>query len=189
MNKNATPSQNNKKAINKEFRDAVKGVKRIYCDRIDMQQQRKKAKPLKYKMIQDKPINQEFLSDEWEATPVDFEENLKFSGNGIDFKTMQALKSGKIIPEDHLDLHGFSMVEAREELTEFIRFAILHEIRCIRIIHGKGYKAQQTYPLLKNKVNSWLQQHPQVLVFHSAQPKDGGTGDVYVLLKQQKYVT
>jgi len=187
MNKKTTTSQKNKKTISKEFRDAVKGVKRIYSDRVNIQQQREKTKPLQFKRIIDEEINPEYLSDEWESTPVDFEENLKYCANGIDFKTIQALKTGKIYPEDHLDLHGYTMVEARELLTEFIHFAILHSIRCIRIIHGKGYKAQQDYPLLKNKVNSWLQQHPQVLAFHSALPRDGGTGAVYVLLKQQKF--
>jgi DNA-nicking Smr family endonuclease len=187
MNNKTSPLQKSKNTADKEFRAAVKGVKRIYSDRVNIQQQRKKTQPLKFKPIIEQEINQEFLSDEWESTPVDFEEELKFTANGIDFKTIQALKSGKIYPEDHLDLHGYTMVEARELLTEFIHFAILHDIRCIRIIHGKGYKAQQDYPLLKNKVNSWLQQHPQVLAFHSALPKDGGTGAVYVLLKQQKF--
>ena len=187
MNHNTTPPQNNKKAKNNEFRDAVKGVKRIFSVRANIQQQRKKLKPLEFKPILNHENNPEFLSDEWESTPVEFEEVLKYTANGIDFKTMQALKNGKIIPEDHIDLHGYTMVEARELLTEFIHFGILHHIRCVRIIHGKGYKAQQNYPKLKNKVNSWLQQHPQVLAFHSALPRDGGTGAVYVLLKQQKF--
>ena len=184
-----TPPKDDDNLVNNEFRQSVKGVRRIFCDRVDLQQQRKKSKPVRFKINKDMtdPFEQEdFLSDEWETSPVDFEESLSFYQNGIDFKTSQALKKGKIVPEDHLDLHGFTMVQAREELTEFIHFALLHDIRCIRIIHGKGYKAQQDYPLLKNKVNSWLRQHPQVLAFNSALPKDGGTGAVYVLLKQQK---
>jgi DNA-nicking Smr family endonuclease len=172
---------------NKEFREAVKGTKRIYCDRIDLQKDKIKKKPLKFKKIIDKSEMSDYLSDEWETIPVDFEESLSFNDNGVDFKTMQALKKAKIFPEDHLDLHGFTMVQAREELSEFLHFAILHDIRCVRIIHGKGYKAQQNYPLLKNKVNSWLRQHPQVLAFHSAMPKDGGTGAVYVLLRNIKF--
>jgi len=38
--------------------------------------------------------------------------------------------------------------------------------------------------VIKNKVNSWLRQHQDVLAFHSAMPKDGGNGAVYVLLKK-----
>ncbi|MFK5893546.1 MAG: Smr/MutS family protein, partial [Pseudomonadota bacterium] len=165
-----TPPENENKGGNNEFRQSVKGVKRIYTDRVDLQQQRKTNNPVRFKInkdIADPFVQEDFLSDQWETAPIDFEESLSFCQNGIDFKTSQALKKGKIVPEDHLDLHGFTMVQAREELTEFIHFAILHDIRCIRIIHGKGYKAQQDYPLLKNKVNSWLRQHPQVLAFHS----------------------
>ncbi|EXJ09223.1 Smr domain protein [Nitrincola nitratireducens] len=40
--------------------------------------------------------------------------------------------------------------------------------------------------MIKSCVNDWLQQIPQVLAFTSAQPKDGGTGAVYVLLKRNK---
>ncbi|MFK5984466.1 MAG: Smr/MutS family protein [Pseudomonadota bacterium] len=172
---------------NKEFRDAVKGVKRLFTDRVDLQKQIKKTPAPRFKPIREQQPLQEYLSDEWQNTPVEFEESLSYSDNGIDYKTMHSLKKGKITPEDHLDLHGYTMVQARETLTEFLHYAILHDIRCVRIIHGKGYKAQQTYPLLKNKVNSWLRQHPQVLAFHSAQAKDGGTGALYVLLRSNSH--
>ncbi len=168
---------------NEEFRSAVKGVKRIISDRVDLRQQVKKIPPAKFAPIKDDMSPNEYLSDEWQSNPVDFEQSLNFSRDGIDYKTMHALKKGKLIPEDHLDLHGYTMIQARETLTEFLHFAQLHDIRCVRIIHGKGYKAQQSFPVLKNKVNSWLQQHPQVLAFHSALAKDGGTGALYVLLR------
>ncbi|HET8706021.1 MAG TPA: Smr/MutS family protein, partial [Pseudomonadales bacterium] len=41
-------------------------------------------------------------------------------------------------------------------------------------------------PILKSSVNHWLRQLPQVLAFCSAQPKDGGLGAVYVLVKLQR---
>jgi DNA-nicking Smr family endonuclease len=42
----------------------------------------------------------------------------------------------------------------------------------------------QRRPVLKGKVNHWLQQRDEVLAFCSARPVDGGTGAVYVLLKR-----
>jgi len=38
--------------------------------------------------------------------------------------------------------------------------------------------------ILKTQVVSFLSQHPQVLAFNSCPDKDGGTGAVFVLLKQ-----
>jgi DNA-nicking Smr family endonuclease len=54
----------------------------------------------------------------------------------------------------------------------------------VRIIHGKGNGSVQRRPVLKGKVNHWLQQRDEVLAFCSARPVDGGTGAVYVLLKR-----
>ena len=58
--------------------------------------------------------------------------------------------------------------------------------RCVHIIHGKGHGSSNQGPVLKNKVNAWLRQREEVLAFCSAQPKDGGTGAVYVLLRRKQ---
>ena len=73
---------------------------------------------------------------------------------------------------------------ARQSLSEFLRRRRLSGARCVRIIHGKGRGSAQGLPVLKNKVNYWLQQRDDVLAFCSARPVDGGTGAVYVLLKR-----
>ena len=56
-------------------------------------------------------------------------------------------------------------------------------LRCAHIIHGKGYRSGERQPVLKRKVNYWLRLRPDVLAFCSATPRDGGTGAVYVLLR------
>ena len=38
--------------------------------------------------------------------------------------------------------------------------------------------------MFKGCVNTWLQQLDAVQAFHSAQPRHGGTGSVYVLLRK-----
>jgi len=57
-------------------------------------------------------------------------------------------------------------------------------VRCVRVVHGKASGASDKPALLKSRVNSWLRQHPEVLGFASCQPRHGGTGAVYVLLKK-----
>jgi DNA-nicking Smr family endonuclease len=56
-------------------------------------------------------------------------------------------------------------------------------VRCARIIHGKGSSTSGRPPVLKQKVNYWLRLYDQVLAFCSATRRDGGTGAVYVLLR------
>jgi DNA-nicking Smr family endonuclease len=73
---------------------------------------------------------------------------------------------------------------ARQALSAFLQTCQLKAARCVRIIHGKGRNSQHGLPVLKHKLNKWLQQRNEVLAFCSARQTDGGTGAVYVLLKQ-----
>ncbi len=166
------------------FQEAIKGVKPLRNDRIDLYAHPKNTHPYKDKNHYDDESNHAQISDEKESEEVTGEEFLFFARTGLQFKAKKQLRQGKIIIDDHLDLHGMTISEARETLLEFISFAQKQQIRCIRLVHGKGYRASTHKPVLKNKVNSWLRQHPDVLAFSSAQPKDGGTGAMYIVLKQ-----
>jgi DNA-nicking Smr family endonuclease len=102
---------------------------------------------------------------------------------GIQTRVMQRLKRGDFEVEAVLDLHGFSLVEAEQELHDFLACALSQDWHCVQIIHGKGKNSSQP-PLLKNSVNQWLRTYPAVLAFCSAKPSDGGAGAVYVLLQR-----
>jgi len=166
-----------------EFKKAVSGVKPLNDDnRVNLKPPPKS--PYYQQTKAEELILDEFFSDGQELELVSFEENLSFYHESISSRYFSQLKSGQIPIEDHLDLHGMTIEQARDDLSLFIQFCYHHDIRCAKIIHGKGYRKQHQYPILKNKVNQWLRQHPNVLAFHSALPKDGGTGAVYVLLKK-----
>jgi DNA-nicking Smr family endonuclease len=75
---------------------------------------------------------------------------------------------------------------ARYALAGFLEKCERNNIRSVRIIHGKGRGSYHKEPVLKGKVNTWLQQREDVLAFCSARSADGGTGAVYVLLKQRR---
>ena len=165
------------------FQEAVKGVRPIKNDRIDLYAHPENTRPYKDKNQYHDDLHQTHLSDEQESAEVSGEEFLFFARTGLQFKTQKQLRQGKIIIDDHLDLHGLTISEARKTLLDFIQFAQKQQIRCILLVHGKGYRASTQKPVLKNKVNSWLRQHPDILAFSSAQPKDGGTGALYIILK------
>ncbi len=166
------------------FKDAVKHVKRMKNDRIDLYAHPENTRPFKDKNQYDEGISQSDLSDEWQSAEVSGEEFIFFARPGLQLKTQKQLRQGKIIVEDHIDLHGLTINEARETLLEFINYAQKQQIRCIRLVHGKGYRSNTQKPVLKNKVNSWLRQHPDVLAFSSAQAKDGGSGALYIIIKK-----
>ncbi len=172
---------------NKDFKQALIGVKPLVkSNRADLASQQTKRKPFIQHGLQKELEMTEYFYEQWDENPVGFEDVISYQHDSISWKKMQALKSAQIAIEEHIDLHGMNIEQARSEIQYFLHFAIVHHIRCIRIVHGKGYRKSVEFPVLKNKVNTWLQQHPQVLAFHSALPKDGGVGAVYVLLKKEK---
>lgn len=109
-------------------------------------------------------------------------EVLSFSRSGLQHKVLKKLRTGKQDIELVLDLHGLTVIEARNELLEFLGECEVSGIRNVIIIHGKGFRSKGK-AVIKPMLNRWLRSTDIVLAFHSAQPKDGGAGAVYVLLK------
>ena len=108
---------------------------------------------------------------------------LSFQRAGVRTQVMRRLRRGLYPVEDELDLHGLTQTAARERLADFLERGRDTGARCVRIIHGKGYRSGVRGPVLKTAVNLWLRRHSDVLAFVSARAIDGGTGAVYVLLR------
>jgi DNA-nicking Smr family endonuclease len=108
---------------------------------------------------------------------------LSFRRPGVRDQTLRQLKRGRYPVEDELDLHGLNQAAARDYLADFIAASRHAGLRCVRIVHGKGYRSGARGPVLKIAVNTWLRRHADVLAFVSARVIDGGTGAVYVLLR------
>jgi len=117
---------------------------------------------------------------------VESDEELIFATSGIQIAKLKRLRKGHIPWEAGIDLHGMTVDEARDELSKFIRDSTFESLRCVIVVHGKAYSQAGKQPVLKSYVNDWLRQLPQVLAFASAQARDGGTGALYVLLRQSK---
>ncbi len=108
---------------------------------------------------------------------------LSFQRAGVRIQSMRRLRRGLYPIEDELDLHGLSQAAARRELADFIARSRDTGCRCVRIVHGKGYRSGARGPVLKTAVNLWLRRHPDVMAFVSARAIDGGSGALYVLLR------
>ena len=123
--------------------------------------------------------------DEAVSTPeiVAGSEALSFQRAGVRTQVMRRLRRGLYPIDDELDLHGLSQSAARSELADFIARSRARGCRCVRIIHGKGYRSGARGPVLKTAVNLWLRPHLDVMAFVSARAIDGGTGALYVLLR------
>ncbi|MHB0777167.1 Smr/MutS family protein [Halomonas sp. WWR20] len=122
--------------------------------------------------------------------PVRPSQTLDFALPDLPYRTRSQLKRGQIAWEAGLDLHGYTVDEARAELEGFLTDARAQRARCVLVVHGKARSnvssGMSDYPIIKSHVNAWLREWPTVLAFCSALELDGGTGAVYVLLRTRR---
>ena len=130
--------------------------------------------------------DEEFLADDvFSDNEIieDCPDVLSFSRSGLQYSVLKKLRQGKFPIEHELDLHGLTVEQARRELQAFLGECEAIGIRHAIIVHGKGFRSKDK-PVIKPMVNRWLREVDNVLAFHSAQPRDGGSGAVYVLFRK-----
>jgi len=123
------------------------------------------------------------LSGAGEATPDKIE---RFAG--IDRANAERLKRGLHPIEARLDLHGLTQAEAHRELTEFVEASYHSGRRCLLVITGRGLGPEGP-GVLKSAVPRWLAEvrtRRRILAISAAQPRHGGPGALYVLLRRQR---
>jgi DNA-nicking Smr family endonuclease len=165
------------------FRHAVGDAAPVAQNRIAPY--REPPAPIPRQLQQDEQqVLHDMLSDAFDDADLETGEELLFCRPGLQHSLLKRLKRGHFSVCAELDLHGLTRDRAREALAAFLKECRAKAILCVRIIHGKGNGSPHRRPVLKGRVNHWLQQRDEVLAFCSARPADGGTGAVYVLLKR-----
>lgn len=102
---------------------------------------------------------------------------------GVQQGLLRKLRRGQFPLEDELDLHGLTLTQARARLAAFLARAGGQRLRCVRVIHGKGFSSPGMRPVLKPQVRYWLRQDERVLAYAAAPAHAGGGGALYVLLR------
>lgn len=162
------------------FREAVKDAK-------PLKQERVLLAPVKTRRIPQKPVRGkpslrvDLLSDDY--VPVFGGDELQYLRQGHSPDILRKLRRGHWIVQRQLDLHGFLVDEARVCMVDFLDQCRQSNVRCVRIVHGKGLGSRNREPVLKNKLRSWLMQCDGVIAYTQARQAEGGSGAVVVLLK------
>jgi DNA-nicking Smr family endonuclease len=142
-----------------------------------------------------KPIAKQFIRDEQQALRDSLSDNfypahelesgeeLLYLRTGQSPDVLSKLRRGFWVVQAQIDLHGLISDEAREYVAEFLGSCKKRNIRCVRIVHGKGLGSRNREPVLKHKLRNWLMQKDEVIAYAQAKPEDGGSGAVIVLLK------
>ena len=105
---------------------------------------------------------------------------------GIDRATSERLKRGKLAIEARLDLHGMTQAEAHRAVSGFVGGSRTAGLRCVLLITGRGAVGGGA---LRQAVPRWLDEpglRRHLLAIAPAQPRDGGAGALYLLLRRNE---
>ena len=125
----------------------------------------------------------EYCSDDY-IERVEPQQILSFQRGGVQTGVFRKLRLGQYHIEGRLDLHRKTVAEAEREVGVFLAEARQHGARTVMILHGKGGSNTADPAKIKRHVAHWLKQDVHVMAYHSATPRHGGSGALYVLLKK-----
>jgi DNA-nicking Smr family endonuclease len=117
------------------------------------------------------------------------EEYVEGTRVGLDPRLVTRLRRGEFSVQAHIDLHGMTQPDAKQELTQFILDSVRKGRRAVLVVHGRGLRSPGGQPVLKHATAQWLSHGSiggYVLAFATARAYDGGAGAVWVLLKRER---
>jgi len=105
---------------------------------------------------------------------------------GVDRRSAQRLRRGKLPIDRTIDLHGYNQMDAFEQLYLGLSKSAEAGHRVLLVVTGKGNRGEG---VIRQNLPLWLNApsiRPFILAFDQATAKDGGSGAYYVLLKRQR---
>ena len=167
------------------FAQEMQGVKRLEHDKVGINkvEQETPGKRVRRRLaVADKVTVDPLASTE--VPLLKSNDLLEYKRDGVQHGVYKKLRMGQYEFDARLDLHRMTVDEARREVFRFIQECTQYELRTVIILHGKGERNPDNVALIKSHLAIWLPQLDQVMAFHSAQARHGGTGAVYVLLRK-----
>ena len=176
-------AENPPQPIENVFLQAVKGVRPLNVD-VPFSEKIYPKPVAKQFLLDEKQALKDSLSDDfYPAHELESGEELLYLRTGQSPDVLSKLRRGYWVIQAQIDLHGLISDEAREYVAGFLSHCKKKNIRCVRIVHGKGLGSRNREPVLKHKLRNWLMQKDEVIAYAQAKPEDGGSGAVIVLLK------
>lgn len=165
------------------FRRHMRGVTRLQQDTVELRPPRRRRHRAQETHIPDVETRKEIAEG---PVVISDSPELEFRRPGIQDKIMRKLRRGQLPITAVLDLHGMTIPRAHTALELFMADVRRHPGQCcVQIIHGKGHGSKDRVSVIKQQLQLWLQRNNTVLAYSTCRPADGGTGAMYVLLKNR----
>ena len=132
--------------------------------------------------IKKKTFTNKFIKQEKNVGCKVLKTNLNFN---INKNIIRELRNNKLEIDATLDLHGRTALEAKTELSNFIKNCYKNNLKNIVIITGKG---KNNKGIIKTNTPSWLKEEiisRFIVGFETMPDKKGGQGALFIKLKNK----
>jgi len=161
---------------NELFSDVVSDITPLEQDKIIPSGKNKSDLDVAINHLDDEKVY-DHLSDEYDPFETDDQKyDLNYHHSSISNNKFHTFRTRYFDSEQILDLHGLNREQARKELTAFFQYCFNHDFRRVTIMPGYGRG------VLRQSLNSWLRQLPEILAFAESPQKSGGKGVIRILL-------
>jgi DNA-nicking Smr family endonuclease len=98
----------------------------------------------------------------------------------------------------HLDLHGYSLMDANKKIRDYINYSYSNEISKLVVVTGKGLHSNveknpyvsKDLSILKYSIPEYINTNNElldkILEIKDAKIEDGGSGAFYIFIKKKK---
>jgi len=167
------------------YAEAIEGVHEIRRDKSVVKRKRSTDPVFPTRGPDPRRLLEATIRDKGRINVTNMPDYMEGYAEGINPLTFEKLKAGEFSVQKILDLHGFSMEDAKGLFEEFVTNAIRSGLQCIKVVHGRGLKSKRG-PVLKEALKTWILQamhRKWVAAFSSARMCDGGPGATCILLR------
>lgn len=108
-----------------------------------------------------------------------------YQPGGLDNSTWNRFRTGKLVPERTLDLHGRTAQRAYHALESFLFAAHADGVRCVEVITGRG--SGEGGGVIRREFPMWLNlPNLRPLVLAASHPHAANPGSVRLLLRRTR---
>ncbi|MEC5387767.1 Smr/MutS family protein [Uliginosibacterium sp. H3] len=166
--------------------NALQGVVPMRSDKVFLEAPKPRPVPIQHQLDEQAALSESIYAPTPLELVLEGGDELYYLKEGIPRTTLRDLRRGRWVVQAQIDLHGLNRDEARDRLAAAFADWRKRDIRCVRIIHGKGLGSPGKEPVLKKLVAGWLMNYDDVLGYCQARVHDGGAGALLVLMRANK---
>jgi DNA-nicking Smr family endonuclease len=131
------------------------------------------------------------ILDEWDKIKREHEDSPSSAERDLDGldRTDRQAESRRLAglkPQAVLDLHGMTAEEAESAITRFVDASARSGLEKVLVIHGKGLHSEGGVPVLKQTARRTLEADPLAGRFGEAAKADGGSGALWVMIRDRR---